>query len=139
MPSDQDDTDAIEKSWRRDYPLLAKAAERDSEPVPFVPVLDALDARETYAAGYRAALAYQAERHAAELQAARAELLKHQHLVEALTWLPAGTVVDFCDLDGFLLEIRARGWKPQSECDHKFIDSNECLKCGWGPPEETDG
>ena len=24
------------------------------------------------------------------------------------------------------------------ECDHKFIDSNHCLKCGWRPPSVTD-
>jgi DnaJ-class molecular chaperone len=23
--------------------------------------------------------------------------------------------------------------RPQ-RCDHKFVDSNVCLKCGWAPP-----
>lgn len=23
--------------------------------------------------------------------------------------------------------------KIQKKCDHKFIDSNHCLKCGWRP------
>lgn len=22
-----------------------------------------------------------------------------------------------------------------SNCDHKFVDSDRCLKCGWKPPE----
>jgi len=22
-----------------------------------------------------------------------------------------------------------------SGCDHKFVDSNHCLKCGWVPPQ----
>jgi hypothetical protein len=26
-----------------------------------------------------------------------------------------------------------RGRKPP-HCDHKFVDSNQCLKCGWTPP-----
>lgn len=21
-------------------------------------------------------------------------------------------------------------------CDHKFVDSNRCLKCGWSPDED---
>lgn len=25
------------------------------------------------------------------------------------------------------------GLKHTSTCDHKFIDSNHCLKCGWRP------
>ena len=29
---------------------------------------------------------------------------------------------------------------PQKKCDHKFIDSNHCLKCGWkpAPAQETE-
>lgn len=60
----------------------------------------------------------------------RAELQKHQDLVEALQWLPAGTVVDFCDLDDFLEELRRDGWRPQRECSHVFRDSNNCANCG---------
>ena len=36
--------------------------------------------------------------------------------------------------------------QEQAACDHKFIDSTRCLKCGWIPPvpmrrvgPETDG
>lgn len=59
-----------------------------------------------------------------------AELLKHQDLVESLQFLPAGTVVDFCDLDDWLHELRESGWRPRRECSHKFVDSDRCLRCG---------
>lgn len=26
---------------------------------------------------------------------------------------------------------------PSDNCDHTFIDSDHCLKCGWVPPNET--
>lgn len=25
--------------------------------------------------------------------------------------------------------------EQQTRCDHKFVDSKHCLKCGWTPPE----
>lgn len=29
-----------------------------------------------------------------------------------------------------------RAWnRNTSRCDHKFVDSNTCLKCGWQPVE----
>ena len=27
----------------------------------------------------------------------------------------------------------------QAACDHKFVDSNSCLKCGWMPPSAPHG
>jgi hypothetical protein len=71
----------------------------------------------------------EAQRDATE-GALRAELLKHQDLVEALQWLPVGTVVDFCDLDDFLEELRRDGWRPRRECSHVFIGTNNCAHCG---------
>lgn len=56
-------------------------------------------------------------------------LQKHQHLVEALQWLPVGTVVDFCDLDDFLHELREQGWRPRAECSHKWLGSELCARC----------
>lgn len=67
-----------------------------------------------------------------------AELLKHQDLVEALQWLPVGTVVNFCDLDDFLEELRGKPiapggpgrWLPIRECKHKHKgDSARCIQC----------
>jgi hypothetical protein len=35
------------------------------------------------------------------------------------------------------------GWEldelasKQARCDHKFVDSKSCLKCGWTPPPRT--
>lgn len=67
-----------------------------------------------------------------------AELLKHQDLVEALQWLPVGTVVNFCDLDDFLEELRGKPiqfgapgrWLPIRECKHKRKgDDARCVQC----------
>lgn len=68
----------------------------------------------------------------ADPQAVLVELQKHQDLVEALQWLPAGTVVDFCDLDDYLEEMRGPpwNWRPRRECSHVFRDSDECVHCG---------
>ncbi len=60
---------------------------------------------------------------------ALAELKQHRHLVEALQWLPCGTVVDFCDLDDFLAELRGHGWRPREECSHKFVGPKTCVHC----------
>lgn len=27
----------------------------------------------------------------------------------------------------------------QAHCDHKFVDSTACLKCGWEPPQDRQG
>jgi hypothetical protein len=67
-----------------------------------------------------------------------AELLKHQDLVEALQWLPVGTVVNFCDLDDFLEELRGKPvmpggpgrWLPIRECKHRRKGDNaRCVQC----------
>lgn len=67
-----------------------------------------------------------------------AELLKHQDLVEALQWLPVGTVVNFCDLDDFLEELRGKPltpgapgrWLPIRECKHRHKgDLARCVDC----------
>lgn len=47
--------------------------------------------------------------HLAELIRGYREL---EWLVDALRWLPVGTVVDFTDADGFLEELRDMGWTP---------------------------
>jgi len=42
------------------------------------------------------------------------------------------------DVFGFNRKERAaaeRKRKQRVQCDHKFIDSTKCLKCGWIPPE----
>jgi len=46
--------------------------------------------------------------------------------------------------DGFTAGVRwllRRSASPseQAACDHKFVDSNSCLKCGWMPPSAPHG
>lgn len=36
---------------------------------------------------------------------------EHRQLIAALRWLPVGVTVNFCDVDGFLEEVREMGWK----------------------------
>lgn len=41
------------------------------------------------------------------------------------------------DIYGFTAKerkARARKHATQRQCDHTFIDSARCLKCGWTPP-----
>ncbi len=35
-----------------------------------------------------------------------------------------------------LMKARAKRFAEQARCDHKFIDSTMCLKCGWTPPPQ---
>lgn len=64
------------------------------------------------------------------------ELRQYELLVEALQWLPVVTVVNFCDRDDFIEEVRRDGWRPRRECkDHEFIGGDGCAHCGWEPGE----
>lgn len=87
---------------------------------------------ERYQAGYAAGVTAERERQT-ELYT---ELRKHQDLVEALQFLPAGTVVDFCDRDDFLEEMRGRPtrWLPRRECKHSKFEYDgfeyRCTRCG---------
>jgi len=33
--------------------------------------------------------------------------------------------------------IRCSAWLGGDACNHKFVDSRCCLKCGWQPPART--
>ena len=88
------------------------------------------------------------EQHEHKLARARGEHVEHvaRAVVDALhahslvTDPPAARVVAFNVLANWLygnaaLDIPRRSPKG---CDHKFVDSNHCLKCGWSPTTEGD-